>query len=141
MSTHVSWLLEDRIIFNQMVGAMTKEEMPAFNDQMLSYFDQSTQPVVHNLVDMRYMDSFPSVIQIQKHFTFPSHPKMGWGVFVGISNPVARMTLAIGPQMFKLHFRHVKTIEEALDLFKFIDRTLPDLMPYADRIPNYATDK
>jgi len=59
--------------------------------------------------------------------TLPSHPQNGWNTFIGLPNPIYKMTLSAVGMFGKARMRYFDTPQEAVDFLQSIDDTLPDL--------------
>ncbi len=64
-----------------------------------------------------------SVTQVK----WPKHPRYGWTLVVGSTNPFQRFVVAIANNFFKGRQRNFDTREEALDFLNEVDSTLPTL--------------
>jgi hypothetical protein len=134
MSYDVSWLLENRVILTRFGQELADAELPAFNQVVVGYVERGAEPFVHHLVDCRQVEKLASIGAQRRDLKFPTLPKYGWTVFVGIRNPLVRMSLSIAPQLFKIRFRHVNTPEEGLAFLQYVDSTLPDLKPLKSKV-------
>jgi len=123
MPYEVQWLVEGRVILAELIGDLSPDEMPAFNQLMHQYLDQSDATKVHYIVDTTRIGKMTG-LNPMRTFTFPKHPRMGWTVGVGISNPAIRMIGHVASYFFRMRAKEANTVEEGLAFLQRMDSTL-----------------
>ena len=126
MPYELTWLVEGRVVLGKFSGQLKEEDIPAFDELMLTHLNAGTGALVHHLADLRELDSMPGLAGLSK-FTYVKHPHMGWQISFGLRRPLVKMVANIMSQVFKVRTRDFDTLEEALAFLQSVDATLPDL--------------
>ncbi len=123
MLYEVSWHQDKRIIYCRMSGAIDLEVATVVSNK-LEEFIKAGQPLVHMLMDLTDLQSFPTNITklnaINQHL---QNAKLGWIVVVG-GNSLTKFLVNILSQIIKFRVTQRATISEALDFLKKQDPTL-----------------
>ncbi len=107
-------------------GNYTDDELINLDGQVISYLDQSNVPLVHMIMDRQGTDHIPSMKSVTK-VKWPKHPRYGWTLVVGSTNPFQRFVVAVANNFFKGRQRNFDNREEAFDFLNEVDSTLPPL--------------
>src|SRR5262249_44343349 len=126
MPVKLSWYVENRVMMVAAQGDYTDEELIALDDQVIKYLDQSTAPLVHMVMDRQETTHIPSIKSVTM-VKWPKHPRYGWTLVVGSTNPFQRFVVALANNFFKGRQRNFDSLDEALDFLNHVDSTLPPL--------------
>ena len=123
------WLIENRILYNEYNGSISKEDITEMVSSDVEYLDKSDALLVHCLVNIRALTSIPTNIKCLSESTqaILGHPQIGWVIAYGNQIPAGAFITTIVAQLFKTRFRLLNSHNEALDFLKTVDVTLPDL--------------
>ena len=126
MPVQLSWHLENRVMLVVAEGDYTDDELINLDGQVIKYLDQSTAPLVHMIMDRQGTDHVPSMKSVTK-VKWPKHPRYGWTLVVGSTNPFQRFVVAVANNFFKGRQRNFDSREDAFDFLNLVDSTLPPL--------------
>jgi len=126
MPVKLSWYLENRVMMVVAEGEYTDGELINLDGQVIKYLDQSTVPLVHMIMDRQGTTHIPSMKSVTM-VKWPKHPRYGWTLVVGSTNPFQRFVVALANNFFKGRQRNFDTRDEALDFLNEVDSTLPPL--------------
>src|SRR5689334_13277875 len=124
METIADWYILDRVIYHRPVGEETIEIVQQNNDDLVKLLDKGI-PLVHVIVDARYLTKFPtSILKLSKATNFLSHPSIGWVITIS-NNPLVTFLGGMLPQLGSLtRYRVVSELDSALTFLKEEDMTL-----------------
>lgn len=124
METIADWYVQDRVIYHRPVGVETIEIVQQNNDDLVKLLDKGI-PLVHVIVDARYLTKFPtSILKLSKATSFLSHPSIGWVITIS-NNPLVTFLGGMLPQLGSLTcYRVVSELDSALTFLKEQDSTL-----------------
>jgi hypothetical protein len=124
MEIIADWYINDRVIYHRPVGDETIEIVQQNNDDLVKLLDQGV-PLVHVIVDARFVTKFPtSILKLSKAATFLSHSSLGWVITVS-NNPVITFLGGMLPQIGSVtRYRVVSELDSALTFLKEQDTTL-----------------
>lgn len=125
MPLQVSWIVVNRIIQISGDGEVGDYELSAIDAVMMDLINQSSAPLVHTISVAS--SNIPVSFKTVKDLQWPKHPRCGWTVVVGLTNPLFRMIAAAGASLFKTRLRNVDTLEKALAFLHEVDSSLPSL--------------
>ena len=135
----LSWYLADRIILVTYPSTFTEPDLKAITDAtpVLRMLNQSEADLVHIMQDFTACQDFRAArldrfIEINKHpsrAAIYGHARLGWIVDIAPEGALIRHLDAIVTQMFKVRYRAVTTLDEALT---FLHRADPSLPPVAE---------
>jgi hypothetical protein len=130
MAHEISWQQPNRIIKVVVDGDQSIEDLGRISDELVAYLAQG-QPPVHVLSDARTMGKFPVQLNAVKEINerWLRHPNVGWTVVVSKSNPVLNFLAATVTHIIHVNYRMVATPEEALEVLRLVDNTLPVEQP------------
>lgn len=126
MPFRIDWLVEQHLVYINVHGETTVEDLRAYDDYALQILDKSPYPLVHTIYDYSHAQIVPPLQETVK-MKAGKHPKVGWVIFVNMQDIMTRFILSTASQVFRLRFRSFKTLEEALDFIQSVDSTLPSL--------------
>lgn len=126
MPVKLSWYLENRVMMVVAEGEYTDDELINLDAQVIKYLDQSNVPLVHMIMDRQGTTHIPSMKSVTM-VKWPKHPRYGWTLVVGSTNPFQRFVVALANNFFKGRQRNFDSREEALDFLNEVDSTLPPL--------------
>jgi len=129
----IDWLVEQHLVYINVHGTTTVEDLRAYDEYALRVLDESPHPLVHTIYDYSQEQIVPPLQETVK-MKAGKHPNVGWVIFVNMQDIMTRfidiMTrfiLSTASQVFRLRFRSFKTLEEALEFIQSVDSTLPNL--------------
>jgi hypothetical protein len=127
MAFQLAWYQEQCIIGVVVTGAYPIEEIQVVCKEIAQTYLAASTAQIHLLMDLREMTSFPSNIPQVKSAAdqFLKHPNLGWTVMIGKNNPLAEFFSSVIFQMVRLKFRIVHSMEDAMDILRRVDQTLP----------------
>ena len=126
MSIQLSWYLENRVLLLTSQGESSDQDLLDIDQPIIEHLNQSNAPLVHLIADHRKGGKMPSM-KAAAQIQWPKHPQYGWGIMVGLTNPVQRFLVAVASNFFKVRQRNFDTMDEALDFLNEVDTTLPAL--------------
>ncbi|MCS6834400.1 MAG: hypothetical protein NZ750_00085 [Anaerolineae bacterium] len=120
------WFIENKVIMTTYKGTVTTDDLVQTADDILSMIDQSNSPMVHTLVNVSEIESYPTnVVQIvnstRKAF---AHPRYGWLILFGDYNKTTIFILHMVASIMRLRVRIFPTLNETIDFLQTIDSTI-----------------
>ena len=125
MPYKMSWLVEKRVVYTNMYGYVTGEDLEAQNKEMESYIHESEQ-LLHMINDSTNTTGTDMGLRDLQKTQFPSVANLGWAIYVSPSK-MNRFFATVITQLMGKRGREFATIEEALRFLQDIDDTLPPL--------------
>lgn len=115
MPVDVTWLQDNKVILIRFSGDVTVEDVGTANRQASPMIKVGT-PLVHEIVDLSRLSSFPRNIQEMKQaIEFTEHDgQLGWTVVVATSK-LLRFLSNMLVHLFHGRFAFVGTMKEALE--------------------------
>jgi hypothetical protein len=126
MPFRIDWLVEQHLVYINVHGVTTVDDLQAYDEYALRVLDNSPHPLVHTIYDYTHAQIVPP-LQATVKMKAGKHPNVGWVIFVNMQDIMTRFILSTASQVFRLRFRSFKTLEEALDFIQAVDSTLPNL--------------
>jgi hypothetical protein len=132
----VAWYTDGRIIYDCPQGIITIETAQAASDAILALLD--SQPDVspnsiHLMIDMRQVEDFPrNLSSATQTLNYMRHPALGWTIMI-TANQVQRIFASVLAQVFRVRFKMVATLDEALSFLQRYDVTLAPLLPEMEK--------
>lgn len=126
MPFRIDWLVEQHLVYINVHGTTTVEDLRNYDDYALRVLDESPHPLVHTIYDYSQAQIVPPLQETVK-MKAGKHPNVGWVIFVNMQDIMTRFILSTASQVFRLRFRSFKTLEEALEFIQSVDSTLPNL--------------
>ena len=129
MPANCTWYVENHIIRVTVFGDVTLEDMNATMNNAAGLIDESSETLVHTLVDLSNLDHAPMRVQDRVDAVKPvlTHPRCGWVLIYGNDNPLANMISGTVAQIFRARFRTFKTQQQAITFLKDRVPNLPEL--------------
>jgi hypothetical protein len=140
MSLQMHWYLENRVILVRWPEIVTPEIVIEFVNRSVEFWESSSEPVVHTILDTNAIQRIPNLAAMRKAVVRMNHPRAGWGIGYGISNSLVKMIIQVTTSVTGLPFRYADTLDEALAFLNHMDATLPDLMLYKNNLPGYRAE-
>lgn len=123
MAYSIKWYIEEKVILTTYESTLTLEELKESNQQTIDFANHSTQKV-HNIIDIRTLEKFPTNIIEMLHVSNSlKHENIGWFVILG-SSSLQRYVVGLLGQLFNAQVSSVNKFEEALDLLRSKDSNL-----------------
>lgn len=124
MSHTVEWYIPSRLIYLDIWGDVTLEEIEAVNAEVVRLLDQGDSPV-HLLGRDQDVGKMPvNLRELQKRFTLVNHPTLGWIVGVGEVNPVLNFLFPMLMKIARVDFVRRLSLAGAEDFLKNNDMSL-----------------
>jgi hypothetical protein len=124
MPFEVKWLVDSSVTYTRMWGETTPEEFGVCMRQVAAMMDTSSRKLVHQIFDSRETTKLPSLREIYAVMPKPAHPQTGWVISVSEMDMLRRFLSDVLPQMIGARRRTFKTLEEAVDFLKGIDKSI-----------------
>jgi hypothetical protein len=126
MSFKINWLVDSHLSFTPTWGAVTADDLKAFDIESIEAMNRATVPLVHAIYDYTHVTSVPS---IKEFLTLKAgkHPKAGWVVLTGLNDPMFRFTVSTVIKIFRVRLRVMDSNQQALDFIYEMDSTLPSI--------------
>jgi hypothetical protein len=123
------WYVKNHIIHTQLFGTVTANELIEAANLSVAMV-QAGSPLVHSLIDMRAMTSFPTKLtEMAQLIPVLRAGSSGWLLIVA-DHPVARFLASTLSQIAGLRIRLFDDPVEALDFIVEVDSTIPPLPPF-----------
>lgn len=121
-----SWLIENRIVYFELFGDVSVEEIAEVSAKFIEMMESSDSMFVHALHDATHLDKLPKSIGALSGATREAwqHPKTGWTVAFNVKNPILAYIGNMMSRIFQTRYRIVSSKQEALALLKSVDPTL-----------------
>jgi hypothetical protein len=112
------WQEEQTLIYFEIIGDFTKDEMYEMCYRLRDEFLSKTSAKATILIDAQSVTSHPQDLRMLREATniYSNHPNLSWMIFLGISNPITRYITNVLFQMVGTRFRTVTNLEEALEI-------------------------
>lgn len=119
------WYVDNRVVFTEVSGQFSLDELASFTEAIINYLDEGQAPV-HCIGDMSQMTSFPTQVNqvLKTAKTFMKHPNMGVLIIVGQGNPIMKFVGSMVSQATKVEFYVTETETEAIERLNRLDSTL-----------------
>ncbi len=117
------WIVENRVIYTQVVGKLTSQEALEMSEAHARFLDAGTAPV-HLVADAKELDSIPiNMRQNAQMGQYPRHPSLGWVIIAGGNSFVNFMIATLG-QVFHMHYAKRDSLADALSFLATQDASL-----------------
>jgi len=121
----VSWLVDKRVIYAQLYGYVTTEELSAYYQSLID-FAQDSELLLHTLTDSTGMTGMKMSFRELQNMGFDGIHNLGWAVLIS-PNKINRFFASVITQLSHKRGRQFATIEEGLHFLQEIDDTLPPI--------------
>lgn len=117
------WYKQDAILFTEVMGELTEEDMFAFNREYNEVYITDSRKKVHLICDLRSMDNYPKNLKRIRDASQNTarNPGLGWIILIGSENPFIRFLASTVFQMVKINCKIVGTLEEAEKLVERLE--------------------
>ncbi len=120
----IEWYAAERIVHARMWGIMTTEDVKVFNKEVLELLNERARKV-HILIDIDCVDRPPMKIEtFHTTLQFGQHPSLGYVVSYGSPRAIVRFVAGILAQIAGVRYRHVSSLEVAMDYLLIQDNSL-----------------
>ncbi len=124
ISYSIDWVINKRVLYSRVWGVQTQEHIEQSDEDMKQFLEEGT-PLIHLIMDARELESMPkSLGNIQSTISAITDPAYGWVVAIETKNPVTKFMGLMVAKLFRLRFRRVATIEDAIQFLSEMDNTL-----------------
>ncbi len=129
--TSVTWHIEGRIIYDCPTGVVTIESAQTSSYAVHRLLDSQpdTPPnSIHLILDMRQVEEIPrNLSSATQTLNYMRHPALGWTIMI-TENQIQRLFSSVLAQMFRVRFKMVANLDEALLFLQRYDTTLGILL-------------
>jgi hypothetical protein len=124
------WLVENRVRLAVFTGSLSREDMMAADNRVLSALEASDHKI-HLVLDVRHLQSSPSLNDcLRMRHIF--HTNVGWYLTIGATkNAVARMFVSMLMALARVKYKDTRSLEEAYLFLRTVDPTLPEAISYS----------
>jgi len=124
MSYSIDWVIPKRVLYSRVWGIQTEDQIKQSDEDMTQFIEEGI-PLIHLIMDAREMESMPTSLgNIQSSVSAITDPSYGWVVAVGTTNPVTKFMGLMIAKLFRLRFRRVANLQEAIEFLSGMDATL-----------------
>lgn len=124
MTHKIEWLSFPRILYIDLYGDLTLEDIESFSNDTIQYIEEGKAPV-HIIIDDSKVGKPPIRLNsLKQSLRYAQHPSLGWHVAIGDVNPVVNYVAPMIMKIFGVNFLRRKTKENALDFLYRQDSTL-----------------
>ena len=120
MSIHIKWHIQDKLLYLKPDSIIDFEILKSSMQDVLPYFEESHEPLVHLILDGRDVANEVKSLKNRVDAIRPvlQHPKCGWLIMIGQTNPIAKFLASTATQVFKARFRSFNTLEEGISFLE-----------------------
>jgi hypothetical protein len=127
MPSQLSWIIPKRVILIELSGETNDDEILEGDREICDMMDAGdpNAALIHQIMvfgEVSYTPKLKTLTKMQS----PNHPRNGWMIVVGMSNPLLRMIGELASQIMRRRARQKPTIKAALEFLYEMDATLPD---------------
>lgn len=135
MSSHIEWVDNTHILLMQHWDTVTLSDLIACNKWATDLIEQATHPIVHIIVDVRDLESYPtSLSKMIRATTVFGHAKVGCVATVTTEKALSYLTRMTVRLNGHARFRQFRVLDDAVSFLQARDLTLPKIvMPIAAR--------
>ena len=124
MPIHVDWYIPKRVIFIQLDGDITINDIHIMNHQLQDKLNVC-EPLVHMLIDQSRIGRFPiNIKEIRELLTVMRYEHFGQLIMYGKVNSLGEFVSGMVARMGGLKLRTFKTEETALEFLMHQDESL-----------------
>lgn len=125
MPIETKWYIKNRVVYQRHYGKMTVADFIQAKSALLAFLDEGNAPI-HCVVSLINIETYPSLLEMQKFAQRSEHPSTGWTILV-INNTVIRFISSLLVQLATKQFKTVSTMQEAWSFLCDRDSTLISL--------------
>lgn len=128
------WFIENDMIYVRAFGDLNLEETERMVAALLQKTEASSAALVHVLLDIRELKTFPRNIAALNRITRPhlSHPKYGWALAYGQNTPLIQFVGNTVMQLTQTRFRIFPDQTAALTFIYSVNPALRQRAPEVD---------
>ena len=126
MPFEISWYQPHRVIYWQVWGQVTLEDVAQMRQGQQNFLSEGTMPV-HTLANIGDVVDFPTDLrQLKEALDGVNHPHLGWILVVGTASPLKRFVTTTVTQIVipSVRLRMFNTMDEAIEFLKHVDSTV-----------------
>ena len=133
MPYQMSWLVEKRVIYAQLYGYVTQEDLAAYYQMMIDLAEES-ELLLHTFTDSSGMTGMKMSFRELQNMTFNGIHNLGWAILISPSK-LNRFFASVVTQLSHKRGRQFETLEEGLHFLQEMDDSLPPIpMPVQSSI-------
>ncbi len=133
MPYEMSWLVEKRVIYAQLYGYVTQEELAAYYQSMTA-LSQRSELLLHTLTDSSGMTGMKMSLRDLQNMNFNGIHNLGWAILISPSK-INRFFASVITQLSHKRGRQFATVEEGLKFLQEMDDSLPPIpMPIQSKV-------
>ena len=124
------WYIEKQVVYGEIWGTQTFEELKQSNADIIEYFDSVENRLVHLLICDQNLEQIPhNLLQMQKTLTYGKHPNLGWVIMIGnrdksLKDSAPEFLMTLLAKLGQVRFKRVPSLEDALAHLQEVDQTL-----------------
>ena len=124
MPFSVEWFVENQVIYSEMWGNMSLEDIRQHSIACIECMSQTTR-FVHMIVDLKSMQTLPlNAIQLRRAGTVLDQPNMGWMVLIAEDRSYMYVVKLVMQMVTKTRTRVVSSLDEAIEFLREQDQTI-----------------
>jgi len=129
MPVDLNWLLEGRILYIQLTGVLTIDDIKDASQRGVDMLDPSMNLPVHTIHDSRNIIEPPKNVRALFEVSKAAlqDPRLGWMINVSSQNQFLTYMITMMGKLTGSEFRFESSVSEALNFLQMVDQTLPDL--------------
>jgi hypothetical protein len=130
MPYKTDWYIHKQVIYCEVWGEQTLEELRESNQIILNHLDQSDGRLIHIIVRDNKLEKIPvSIMQLQKVLTYSKHPQLGWVAMIGekektVTENAQDFVILMLAKLTRARYIRLKTLRDALVHLQKVDTTV-----------------
>jgi len=131
MTNCIQWFIPHVALYEKYRCFETFESMYNNNTLMLDMLDSTSADIVHHVIDFSELIELPNNIHeiINASRPIMNHPKLGWILAFGSTNPLFRIVASVTASALGVNFRMFDNEQEVREFLQTIDEL--ELVPAA----------
>lgn len=129
MSIRIGWLVENRVLYAELEGAVSQSTLKSTVEQLTVLLDQSSESCVHLVSNFSQLESIPldipSLASISMSLT--NHPKMEWAIMVDMHQNIFQQIASIVGRITRAKYHFTDSLENSIAFIAYKDESLCDL--------------
>ena len=122
------WLVPGKVIYTDLVGDLTLEDLKAGSDGVISLYDESEFDQIHVIANQAKLGNIPVSLKLFNEATpFVRDKRLGWFIMYPEGTQFAKFMASMVTSLAKIDYRPTDSLENALSLIKRMDDSLPDV--------------
>lgn len=117
------WYEENEIVFTELIGDFSVDEMIAVNKEYAETYFSNSNRIVHLIVDLQGMSNYPKNLGLIRDVSKQTAQQegLGWIILIGADNPFVKFLGSTVFQLLHVNCKIVGTLEEAENILKRIE--------------------